>query len=168
MNISIQTAHDSPEELAIKNTLEEILKTHTFPIYTESIVIDSDARSHSHPVLTISTKRTDWRCILKTIVHEQMHWLHNGDDRWDRAREYFKEKHPTPPVEFANNPPRSFWTHIIVCWNTENHLRVLMSPTDLEFVNGVCPDYVETMKLIRDNFETIGKELQSFDLISKL
>ncbi len=168
MNVNIETAHNTPEEREIKKIIEDLLRTHTLPLYTEKVCIDSTARSHSHPVLTISTKRKDPRCILKTFVHEQMHWLHNGDDRWEKARAYFKEKYPTAPTEFAPpNSPRSFWTHIIVCWNTENYLKNLDKPEYLEYINETCPDYVETTKLVRANFETIGAELKTFGLVSE-
>ena len=170
MDVTIETARNNPEELVLKQTLEGLLRRYALPIYTEKICIDSATRSHSHPVLTISTKRTDWRCNLKTLVHEQMHWLHNTDGtskKWENALAYFKEKYPVSPLEFANNSPKSFWVHIIVCWNTENWLRKLLNADDRKFVDETCPDYTETTKLIRDNFDIIGSELATFGLVSE-
>jgi len=165
--IVINTINNHPREMEVKEVLSRLLKEYRLPTYTEEINVEFKARPHSHPILTMNTRILDWRCVMKQFVHEQMHWFHHGHPKEEEGYIYLHKKYPLiDKEEFKHNRPRSFWTHIVVCWNTENFLRNIISQENLDYMNSECQSYVKTEKMIRDKFDEIRKDLEKFDMIA--
>jgi hypothetical protein len=76
--ISIELAHNSPDEQRAKDQLERLLKNYDLSrwIFTKKVRIEQFVRPHSHPVLTLNTRSigNDQRA-LASFVHEEVHWL---------------------------------------------------------------------------------------------
>ena len=76
--LEIALKHGSKGELETRDQLQRLIKSYDLGkwTFTNSNLIDEEAIPHSHPVLTLSTRRVkDDELLLSTFVHEQAHWF---------------------------------------------------------------------------------------------
>lgn len=74
---------------------------------------------HSHPVLTLSTRRSGW-LLLATYLHEQLHWWLSGPPRrapFGTASAELRDRWPTVPTGAISGvrDDASTYLHLIVC-----------------------------------------------------
>jgi len=83
-SIRITAANDLPIEHEAAAQLQELLKRYNLDrwINTDTVVIESRAIPHSHPVLTLNTRYVhgDDLAAMSTFVHEQGHWYFEAHD----------------------------------------------------------------------------------------
>lgn len=174
-DVVIETKHtDHPREQQVVQTLHQLAERYPLPWFSKHVRVAYYEKPHSHPVLTLNTRETDWRCVLRTFVHEQMHWFKDGNPAWNRAEAFFKTQYSAPDlsefnIDMSETREKSFLLHIIVCWNTENYLRTHLSPEDLAHIEQACSDpYAKLNMMIQDQFEQIGRELEEFDMVAHI
>ena len=119
-NITITTKSGGAREEKVKSILEDILNTYDLSKYafTDTVLIESWVKPHSHPVLTLSTRKFDEHRLLSTYVHEQIHWFLDEKEQEAEAviaelREHYK-KVPVGDPEGASSE-YSTYLHLIVC-----------------------------------------------------
>jgi hypothetical protein len=137
--ISIELAHDSPDERAAKEQLERLLTQYDLSrwVFTKRILIEQGVRPHSHPVLTLNTRGlgNDGRA-LAGFVHEQIHWFLTGRSRdTSRALAAVRKLFPDVPESLLGGGAGSrdsTYLHLIVCELEFESLRVLLG-SDVAF-----------------------------------
>jgi hypothetical protein len=158
----ITTKNNLPEENTTKEILEDLLVKYDIPIFTENVIIEKKSIPHSHPVLTLNTRTDDPLIILKTLIHEQFHWFEAEHSKLDETINFLKEKYKKN-LEFKDE--KSFYIHIIVCFNTRNILKRLVSEKDLEFIYNQWQAYPLMEKFVEENFNKIKVDLNQFDMV---
>jgi hypothetical protein len=114
--------HGAENELAVQHQLERLLMEYDLDkwIFTDTVQVVNDERSHSHPVLTISKKTLgDDLGMLSVFVHEQIHWpLHEDSTATDAAIAELRTIFPKVPVGGAEGArsEASTYLHLLVCY----------------------------------------------------
>ena len=160
--MNITTKNNFPEEIKAKKVLESILTKYNVPIFTKNIVIEKDSIPHSHPILTLNARTDDSLVVLKTFVHEQFHWFEAEHSRLDETINFLKEKYKNND-EFKDE--KSFYIHIVVCFNTRNSLEKLVSNEELEYIYKQWQPYPKMEKFIEENFNEIKNDLEKFGMV---
>ena len=121
--LHINLVHSDKQEEETKQQLLRLLAAHDVSryIFTDKINIESGLRviPHSHPILTLSTKRLkDDELLLSTFLHEQLHWY--LDQKVDQTKEAVAELRalfPKLPVGFPEgaDTEESSYEHLLVC-----------------------------------------------------
>jgi hypothetical protein len=158
----ITTKNNLPEENTTKKILEDLLVKYNIPIFTENVIIEKKSIPHSYPILTLNTRIDDPLNILQIFIHEQFHWFESKHLKSKKAIKYLKEKY-IKNEDFKDE--KIFFIHIIVCFNTRNTLKQLISEEELEYIYNQWQPYPKTEKLIKTNFNKIRIDLQRFDLV---
>jgi hypothetical protein len=120
--VEIRTAHGSEAEVKTGRQLLALLGRHDVSpwLVTRSVVIDEDAVSHSHPVLTLSTRHVrDDNLLLASFVHEQLHWFLLAREQQALAALRDLEKlFPDVPVGHPEgaNSRSSTYVHLLIGW----------------------------------------------------
>lgn len=120
--IEVELAHGSEAEDATREQLLLLVEEHDLSawLYTDRVVIDQTAIPHSHPVLTLHTRHLgEDEHLLSTFVHEQFHWLEDGEtlERFRAAMREFEEMFPEVPSsrEGGARDDESTYRHLLVC-----------------------------------------------------
>ena len=120
--IEIELAHGSQAEEATRDALLRLVGEHDVSawLYTHRVIIDQTAIPHSHPVLTLHTRHLgEDEHLLSTFVHEQFHWLEEGETlgRFRAAMREFEEMFPEVPSsrEGGARDDESTYRHLLVC-----------------------------------------------------
>jgi hypothetical protein len=119
--LNVTTHSNTPDELAIKDQLAEILdRTDTSRYwFTRDVVIEQGALPHSHPVLTLGTRAyTDENLLLADFVHEQLHWhLVDREDDMHAAVADVRSMYDDVPVGHPDGGHDEFSTylHLVLC-----------------------------------------------------
>lgn len=162
----IYSKNNTEKEKEIVKIVENLCKKYVVPTFTQEVVVEKGAIPHSHPVLTLNTRVDDERLVLKTLVHEQFHWYAQEHKNYKSCIEHLKTKYKDDGEHNKSGKyPDSYWEHIIVCFNTLNHLKNLLSEEDIGWIYEQWQPYPTLEKLIRDNFNIIEKELRKFNLV---
>jgi hypothetical protein len=117
---SVRLAHDSEAERATREQLLRLVDEHEVGawLYTTEIRVDETEIPHSHPVLTVDTGNSD-DMLLSTLVHEQFHWLEDGEtlSAFRAAMESFEELYPDAPGREGGGARdvESTYRHLVVC-----------------------------------------------------
>jgi hypothetical protein len=171
-NITITTKSGGVREEKVKSILADILNTYDLSKYafTDTVLIESWVKPHSHPVLTLNTRKFDEHHLLSTYVHEQIHWFVDEKEQEAEAviaelREHYKQV-PVGDPEGASSE-YSTYLHLIVCPLEYTALkRLLGDPAAKELLHEKRPyqwiykttihDYAFLMGIIRKH----GLELE--------
>lgn len=179
--IKIQTKNNLPEEIYVKNLLNTILQKYDCPIFTEKVIIDKNAISHSHPVLTIGTKwfmtgkKTNYSeinsefpflSVLETFIHEQFHWFVAEHSQWDQCFGFLRKKY-RDLGDCAKDNKISFWIHLIVLWNVRNYLNKILDKSQINLIYNNWRPYPLTEKFVEENFTQLHDDLDRHDMIYK-
>jgi hypothetical protein len=88
--------------------------------FTDEVLIDQDSIPHSHPILTLHTRRHDDAQLLATYLHEQLHWfwLAQPEEKIERALAALREAYPSVQVGFPKGADSelSTYVHYIICY----------------------------------------------------
>lgn len=121
--MEVRALHGSDAELAVTRELKRLRDRHDLAglEWTCVVVVDGSPGivPHSHPVLTLSTRRQGW-LLLATYLHEQLHWwlsqpiLH---ERVGAASVELKDRWPKVPTasDGGARDVASTRLHLIVC-----------------------------------------------------
>lgn len=120
--ISVELAHGSEVEELTRDRLLRLVDEYDVSswLYTDRVIIDQTAIPHSHPVLTLHTRHLgEDHHLLSTFVHEQFHWLEDGDtlQRFRAAMREFREMFPEVPSSRNGgaSDDESTYRHLLVC-----------------------------------------------------
>lgn len=120
--LTVGLAHDSAAERATRDQLLRLVSEHDVAewIYTTDVLIDETQIPHSHPVLTLHTRHLgDDDLLLSTFVHEQFHWLEEGDrsTSFRAAMADFERLYPDAPARDGGGArdKESTYRHLVVC-----------------------------------------------------
>ena len=118
--LEITLERNSEAERATADQLREILQKYDVEqwIYTHRIHVDERAIPHSHPVLTLHTRQLgDEHGMLATFLHEQFHWLEEGNEHFRAAMRSYALKYPDAPSRGpeGGRDLESTYRHLLVC-----------------------------------------------------
>lgn len=121
INISIETKSGHPDEQATKEKLLKLLGQYDISRYviTNKVLIEKGAIPHSHPILTINTRKYSVESnLLAVLLHEQLHW--HLDKYLERVRAAIAELrlvYPKVPVGFPDGArnEQSTYLHLLLC-----------------------------------------------------
>lgn len=118
--LQITLERDSEAERATADQLRRTLQKYDVArwIYTRRIHIDERSIPHSHPVLTLHTRhRGDEHALLATFLHEQFHWLDDGNERFRSAMHSYAQAYPDAPSRGPEGARdlESTYRHLLVC-----------------------------------------------------
>ena len=120
--VNVTLVHDSEGERATREQLGSLLERYDVGawLYTTEVQIDERAIPHSHPVLTLHTRHLDDDdMLLSTFVHEQFHWLEDGETRaaFRAAMADFERIFPDAPGREGGGARdvESTYRHLLVC-----------------------------------------------------
>jgi hypothetical protein len=113
-------ANNSANERATAEQLTRLLREHPVDqwIRTRRIHIAERVTPHSHPILTLNTQYLrDDDGLLATFLHEQFHWLEDGNPQFAGAMRAYALAYPDAP---ARGPEGAFnlestYRHLLVC-----------------------------------------------------
>ncbi|MEZ5856798.1 MAG: hypothetical protein R3D67_19395 [Hyphomicrobiaceae bacterium] len=119
-------SHAEQEAHRIENMLLALRKRHDLARFefTRLVRIRPAGATHSHPILTLSTRFAATEdMLLSTYLHEQMHWYlwELGGHDHDPIEPFFDElvrrypKAPTSLPDGGRNYEQTY-LHIVVCW----------------------------------------------------
>jgi hypothetical protein len=118
--LHIALKHGSEAEQATADQLRRLVKERDVQrwILTRDIIVEEKAIPNSHPVLTVNVQyRENDDALLATFLHEQFHWLEEGNAEFKAAMQAFAEIYPKAPA----GPPEgardleSTYRHLVVC-----------------------------------------------------
>lgn len=120
--LDVTLEHDSEEERATRSQLLRLVGEYDVSewLYTHRVRIDETEIPHSHPVLTLHTRHlNEDEMLLSTFVHEQFHWLEDGEtlQAFNAAMADFAEVFPDAPGRDGGGARdrESTFRHLIVC-----------------------------------------------------
>ena len=120
--LSVRLAHGSDAEESTRDQLLRLVSEHDVSewTYTAEILIDETQIPHSHPVLTLHTRHLgDDLSLMSTFVHEQFHWLEDGEtlEAFRAAMRDFQELFPDAPDGSGGGARdvESTYRHLVVC-----------------------------------------------------
>ncbi|MBC8427366.1 MAG: hypothetical protein H8D97_00595 [Proteobacteria bacterium] len=162
-NIKIITKTGREEK--IKTMLIELYNQYpSIPKFYNNIEIKFGVTPNSfNNKITLNTRLKEPLGLLEVLVHEQ---LHGFVDKWvnkDADNEY-KWLFP----DYSDNGERSFYLHIIVCWNTRNWLLNNLTSKEVDFIYSSWQAYPKTEELVKKDFNKIKKILEQHDLVYKI
>ena len=119
--VKFGTKNGSKYEEGIVERVQSLLNEHDLTkwIFTDTVLVEDNVIPHSHPVLTLSTRRMSNDDLLSTFIHEQIHWHCEAKDKEVRdAMKDFKTFYPEVPVGRPDGARDEFSTylHLIVCY----------------------------------------------------
>lgn len=120
IELRITLERDSERERATADQLRRAVQRYDVGswIHTRHVHIDERAIPHSHPVLTLHARHLgDEHGLLATFLHEQFHWLEDGNADFRAAMAAFAEAYPNAP---SGGPAgardlESTYRHLLVC-----------------------------------------------------
>lgn len=165
-NIVVSSKNNDPEELEVVEIVKILYEKYNIPSFTNIVMVEKGSIPHSHPILTLNARVKDPRLVLKTLVHEQLHWYTEEHFKYKDCINYLKTKY-TDDGEYSKSGTNlnSYWEHIIVCFNTRNYLQAILSVEDIEWVYQQWQAYPTLEKLIAENQDQIKSDLEKFDII---
>lgn len=120
--LQVRLANDSEAEQRTRDQLLRLVDEYDVQdwVFTREIIIDETAIPHSHPVLTLHTRHLgDDDVLLSTFIHEQFHWLEDGEtlDAFRAAMGDFEEMYPDAPGREGGGARdvESTYRHLVVC-----------------------------------------------------
>jgi len=120
--VTVELAHGSEAEELTREQLLRLIEEHDVSawLYTDEVLIDQTQIPHSHPVLTLHTRHLgDDHHLLSTFVHEQFHWLEDGEtlSRFRAVMQDFEEMYPDVPApdDGGARDRESNYRHLLVC-----------------------------------------------------
>lgn len=120
--IEVFLANDTERERATRAQLLRLVEEYDVDrwLYTTRIRIDEGEIPHSHPVLTLHTRHLgDDLGLLSTFLHEQFHWLEEGEtlEAFRAAMADYERIYPeVPDAEDGGARDReSTYRHLLVC-----------------------------------------------------
>lgn len=120
--LAIELEHDSEGERATREQLLRLVDEYDVSewLFTDRVRIDETAIPHSHPVLTLHTRHlNEDEMLLSTFVHEQFHWLEEGEtlDAFEAAMADFQALFPDAPGREGGGArdQESTFRHLVVC-----------------------------------------------------
>jgi hypothetical protein len=100
-HFDIVLKRNSEAEQKIRMMLENILRKYDLKKWTltQKVIIEEEARPHSHPVLTLGTRSKNENIALASFLHEQIHWIEVGaEEIMNAAIAELKDIYPGAPV----------------------------------------------------------------------
>lgn len=162
----IYSKNNSADEIEVVGVIKEICRNYDLPLFTKEIIVEKGAIPHSHPILTLNTRVRDRRLLLATLVHEQFHWYVQNHQQYNECISYLKSKYEDDGEHNKSGTyPNSYWEHIIVCLNTRNYLKNILSSEDVGWVYEQWQPYPTLEKLIVRKYKEIQDDLEKFDII---
>lgn len=172
MALTIRTASGTSAERRSLANLQNTINTYDITpwTFTDEVLIEEGAFSHSHPVLTLSTRNTDGEFQLASFLHEQIHWFCDAREAdTDRVALDLKSCYPDVPVgrpEGARTE-ESTYLHLIVCWLEIDALARLAGQTSAEriathYAQG--SGYAWIYRTVLADFESLGQIYARHDL----
>lgn len=120
--LEVTLANDTEAERRTRAQLLRLVEEYDVEpwLYTTRVRIDETQIPHSHPVLTLHTRHLgDDHGLLSTFIHEQFHWLEEGETLADfrAAMTDFEEIYPEVPRSDAGGARdrESTYRHLLVC-----------------------------------------------------
>jgi hypothetical protein len=173
--LNITLTHDNAAEMQTKAQLERLIATYDFApwLFTKSVVINSEAIPHSHPVLTLHTRHLkDDDLLVSTFVHEQLHWfLADRSEDVDAAIEELRQLYPSIPVGYpqGSSDERGNYVHLIVVLLEYRANRQLLGELrarqTMDF--WAADHYTWIYRAVLDHGADISKVLKQHDLFPK-
>lgn len=170
--IDISVKNNSEREKAAAALLEQVLSEYDLSkwIFTDKILIEQGATSHSHPVLTLSTRSTDKKDMLDVFVHEQLHWyVENHPTFKEKAVAEFRKRYINVP--FANRAGAgdeySTYMHLIVCYLEYRSMEKLIGEEEAKQMMWNQNYYTWVYNKIIEDVDFVGKVVKEsgFDLM---
>jgi hypothetical protein len=120
VQLVITFERQSERERTTANELKGLLQKYPVSqwIFTRNVHIDERAIPHSHPVLTLHTRHLgDEHRLLATFLHEQFHWLEDGNQNFRAAMDAFAKAYPNAPARGPEGARdlESTYRHLLVC-----------------------------------------------------
>jgi hypothetical protein len=160
MALTVYAQRGRPSEEKIVEGVKNLYAKYNIPSFTDEIVVEEGATSHSHPILTLNTRVADERLVLFTLVHEQFHWYAQTLSNYETCIAYLKDRYSDDGEHNKSGKhPNSYWEHIIVCFNTRAWLKRQVSREDLIWVYEQWQPYPTLEKFIEAHYETLEGEL---------
>ena len=100
VELEITFEHGSERERALADQLRRLVVEYDVArwIETRRVHVDETAIPHSHPVLTLHTRHLgNDHGLLATFLHEQFHWLEEGNHAFRAAMDDFAALYPDAP-----------------------------------------------------------------------
>jgi hypothetical protein len=171
LRISIETASDHPREVRTVAELTRLLGEYELAglQWTDRVIVEFRAKSHSHPVLTLNTLFTGTH-LLATYVHEQVHWWvadHPGTDPAIKDSETLWPELPDHN-EVGSRSGFSTRLHLIVCHLEHRAMEQLVGDLNAaslleEQINGL-PSYPWIRVQVRDHAAALDRVCSAHDL----
>lgn len=143
MEVTITTAAGLPVEQAVAAELTQLRGEHDLDglEWTDQVVVETHVVPHSHPVLTLNTRRSG-DGLLASYLHEQLHWWLHDHPSIAAAIDATREKWPTTPSA-KDGGARSDWSsrlHLLLCCIEHQEMRLLVGPVR---ATGVIEEQIE-------------------------
>ena len=120
--IEIDLARGTPREQLAKQTLEQVLASHSLSKYTftRKVVIEQGATNHAFPILTLNPYfASSPDELLSSYIHEQLHWhLRNRGAQQQAAVAELRRLYPRVPVGLPASAENEYSTygHLVDCY----------------------------------------------------
>lgn len=119
-SLDIRIIHGDAASIKVKKDIVELATKYDLEsfVYTKTIVVNSKAKTHSHPILTLDTRfANDKEKLLSQLIHEELHWwLELNHSKLEVAVPDMKKAFPRAPAIKGAKDPNSTYKHLIICW----------------------------------------------------
>ncbi len=119
--VEITTKNGTKWEKGVAQRVQGLLEKHDLSkwIFTNKVMVEDDVIPHSHPVLTLSTRKQNDDGLLSTFIHEQLHWYVDArPEGAEKAIAEFRKKYKNVPVRNGRGARDEYSTymHLMVCY----------------------------------------------------
>lgn len=168
MKVSISTKNGLEREEQVKAELKALLEKYDTSkyIFTHEVVIEEGVIPHSHPVLTLNTRRYEIpERTLTTYIHEQLHYyFEDHKEREQLAIKILEEKYPSVPIGFPDGARDEYSSrlHLLLCALEFKAAKDLFGDEKAEELMGYWK-----LNYYRWIFETVDKDYEELVAVLK-
>lgn len=164
--LNISTKNKSEYELKMAERVQQLASQYDLSkwIFTKEIIIEDRAIPHSHPVLTLNTRRQSDDSVLSTLVHEQTHWyMEDHHDDVQNAIKVFNQKYPEVPFGNSEGARDEFSTylHLLVCYIEYKSMIDLVGEERAKIVMEEMNHYTWIYDKVLNDTDYIGSVVES-------
>jgi len=167
--IKISLKHQSKYEAYTQKQLIWSLEEYDLSpwFFTDTLIIADGEIPHSHPVLTLNTRRQSDLSLLSTFIHEQVHWFLDQDEvKTNKAIEVLKEKFPEVPVGNGQGAKSEYSTylHLLVNYFEYDGIKALAGERAAQAICAHKKYYRWIYKTVLEELDYLGALIEENDL----
>ena len=167
--VNITTKNNSKYEIGVAERMQKLLDKYDLSkwIFTHKVIVEDHVIPHSHPVLTLNTKKQGDNELLSTFIHEQIHWYVDEHSESEKeAIAEFRKKYKNVPVRNGKGARDEYSTylHLIVCYLEYRSMVELVGQQEAERIMRAMNHYTWIYETVLRDEDYLRRTIKRFNL----